>query len=88
MVGGERIVVLRHAVVGIVRDETFEEFAVVRFSGNNGGFFGFPGLKHSGVGMDAISALGFFGAVAGEALGDQDGRDVAAEIGGANRYRR
>ena len=85
LVGGKGIVILRHAVIGIVRDEAFEEFAVVGFARDDGGIFGFAGLKDGGVGVDAISAFGFFSAVAGEAFGEQDGRDVAAEIGGVKR---
>ena len=85
MVGGEGIIILWHAIVLVVRDEAFEKFAVVGFAWDDRRFFGFAGMDESGVGVDAISAFGFFSAVAGEAFGEEDRRDVAAEISGVDR---
>ena len=85
MVGVEWIIILRHAVVFVMGDQAFEEFAFVGFAWDDGRIFGFARLKNRGVGVDAISARRFFSVVTGEAFRDKNWSDVAAEVSGVDR---
>lgn len=76
---GERVVLLGHAFVLVVGDETMEEEAGVGIAGLDGGFFAVAWLEQLVEGVDAVAAFIFVLFVAGQAFVVEDGSEVFAE---------
>ena len=77
--GGQRIVLLRHPVIGVSRDEQLEQLAFRRIAGRDGDGLARAGLEQQFKVVELVIALGLLRAVAGHALLREDRRDVALE---------
>lgn len=75
----QRIVLLRHAIVGVLGDESEVQLAFFRIAGGEGGRFAVASFGHCGERVELEAALGFFWAVAGDAFFGQDRRDVISK---------
>ena len=86
--GGERVVLLRHAVVFVGGDEALEEQAAVGFARGDRCIAALALLQELLEGVDTVAALGFLLLMAGEALVREDGGEVAGEGDGAAERRK
>ena len=86
--GGERFVILRHAVVFIMSDEALEKFALVGFARRDRRFVTFARFEEGRESVDAVTALGFLGRMADKTFRNEDRRDVATELCGRRQMLR
>ncbi len=90
---GQRVILLRHAVVGIAGDQQAEQLALGRLAGGDGGGLARAGLEQGLEVVKLVVALRLLWSVAGHAFAGQNGRDVSGEAhsarsGGSRRKAR
>jgi hypothetical protein len=86
LIGREGIAFEGHAFLRIGGNHAAEGFATVEIFGREAFLGGIAFVGEALEGVDAVAAFGFFGAVAGEAVVEEDGGEVALKaevVGGA-----